>query len=116
MTGGQWRKGLFCPTGGRSYNDVTSRENYELVTIEWLFLSCKLVISPYSGLQDVCPLYVDLRLHAIKDFLPIPKPQNIQVLAHVVDVYGAVKCDLCPLRQLDFAHGGFEAQLLDLLL
>lgn len=57
------------------------------------------VILPYTGQQHGSPMYVDVCLHAIRDFLTIPIPQNVQVLslAHIIDVYGAVKCDLCPL-------------------
>lgn len=81
-------------------------------------LSCNYVILPNTGQQHVSPLYVDVRLHAIRDFSTILIPQNIQVLslAHIIDVYGAIKCDLWPLWPLDCAHCGFEAQLLDLFL
>ncbi len=36
ITGGQWSKAWFCPQGGRSYNGVTSNENYQLMSLSKL--------------------------------------------------------------------------------
>lgn len=32
IRGSQWKKALFCPPGGRSCHDVTSWENYKLLS------------------------------------------------------------------------------------
>ncbi len=39
IVGGQWRKALFCPPGGRSYKGVTSRESHQLELLSFFFFS-----------------------------------------------------------------------------
>lgn len=77
---------------------------------------CNRNLLPYGWQQCDGVLRVHRRLHAIRDFLAVPKPQNIQVLAANIHVNGAVKLDFFPFWKLDSAHGGFETKLLDLLL
>ncbi len=49
ITGGQWSKAWFCPPGGRSYNGVTSNENYQLMSLSKLITA---LLGNQSWLRD----------------------------------------------------------------